>query len=35
MPLHLGLPSGRHMSARLRVFVAWLEGVLARHALQV
>jgi len=32
MPLHLVLPSGRHMSARLRAFVAWVEGVMARHA---
>jgi DNA-binding transcriptional LysR family regulator len=32
MPLHLVLPPGRHMSARLRVFVSWLEELLVRHA---
>lgn len=32
MPLHLVFPPGRHLSARLRVFVAWLEEMLARHA---
>ncbi|MBT9486784.1 MAG: LysR family transcriptional regulator [Rubrivivax sp.] len=32
MPLHLVFPPGRHMSARLRVFVSWLEALVARHA---
>ncbi|MBC7939269.1 MAG: LysR family transcriptional regulator [Chitinophagaceae bacterium] len=32
MPLHLVFPPGRHTSARLRVFVNWLEELLVRHA---
>lgn len=32
MPLNLVFPSNRHLSARLRVFVTWLEELMARHA---
>lgn len=32
MPLHLVFPPGRHLSARLRAFAAWLEELVARHA---
>lgn len=32
MPLYLAYPHNRHLSARLRVFIAWIEE-LARHSL--
>lgn len=32
MPLHLLLPPNRHISAKLRVFIAWVEARIARQA---
>lgn len=33
MPLYLVLPPNRHISARLRVFIAWVEELVARRGL--
>ncbi len=32
MPLQLVYPPNRHLSAKLRVFIAWLSELMARHA---
>lgn len=32
MPLYLVFPPNRHIGAKLRVFIAWVEELMARHA---
>lgn len=32
MPLYLAFPPNRHVSAKLRVFIDWIVGLMARHA---
>jgi DNA-binding transcriptional LysR family regulator len=32
MPLYVAFPPNRHVSAKLRVFIDWIDEVLARHA---
>jgi DNA-binding transcriptional LysR family regulator len=32
MPLYLAFPPNRHVSAKLRVFIDWMAGLMARHA---
>ncbi|WP_236199829.1 LysR family transcriptional regulator [Pseudomonas pseudonitroreducens] len=32
MPLYLAFPANRHVSAKLRVFIDWVAGLMARHA---
>ncbi|WP_225782975.1 LysR family transcriptional regulator [Xenophilus sp. Marseille-Q4582] len=32
MPLHVAYPPNRHVSAKLRVFIDWVAGLMARHA---
>ncbi len=32
MPLSIAYPPNRHMSKKLRVFIAWIEELMARHA---
>lgn len=33
MPLYIAFPPNRHVSAKLRVFIEWVAGVMAKHAL--
>lgn len=32
MPLYIAFPPNRHVSAKLRVFIEWVAGLMARHA---
>jgi DNA-binding transcriptional LysR family regulator len=32
MPLYVAFPPNRHVSAKLRVFIEWVAGLMARHA---
>ena len=32
MPMYLAYPPNRHVSAKLRVFMDWIEELMARHA---
>jgi DNA-binding transcriptional LysR family regulator len=32
MPMYLAYPPTRHVSAKLRVFMAWIDELMARHA---
>lgn len=32
MPLYIAFPPNRHVSAKLRVFIEWLTGLMAQHA---
>ncbi|MDO8386029.1 MAG: LysR family transcriptional regulator [Polaromonas sp.] len=32
MPLYIAFPPNRHVSAKLRVFIEWVAGVMAEHA---
>lgn len=32
MPLYIAFPPNRHVSAKLRVFIEWVAGVMAQHA---
>jgi len=32
MPLHVAYPPNRHVSKKLRVFIAWIEELMAQHA---
>lgn len=32
MPMYLAFPSNRHVSAKLRVFIDWVVGLMAEHA---
>ena len=32
MPLYIAFPPNRHVSAKLRVFIDWVDGVMAEHA---
>lgn len=32
MPLSLAFPPNRHVSAKLRVFIDWIAGLIAQHA---
>ena len=32
MPLYIAFPPNRHVSAKLRVFIDWVAGLMALHA---
>ena len=32
MPLYVAFPPNRHVSAKLRVFIEWIAGLMAQHA---
>ena len=35
MPMYIAFPPNRHVSAKLRVFMDWVEALMAQHAPRV